>query len=164
MGRPIFLPPTLNSEKTINSGFFFTCHPPFSSTCFCKLVPAAGRFGSSSTVTSAMELGQIGLVWGGPSATSGCPAVPGLIFPELWAKGRPRAVLGRCSGASPPTTADGTEPCAGKEIFPKSVREGRPLSTSCLGSVSLCHISCDRCRKSFSAFMFPSPLLGKVIK
>lgn len=27
MGRPIFLPPTLNSEKTINSGFFFYLSP-----------------------------------------------------------------------------------------------------------------------------------------
>lgn len=110
--------------------------------------------------------GRQGWQRGGPSATSsGCPAVPGPIFPELWAKGRPRAVLGQHSAASPPTTADGTEPCAGKEIFPKSVREGRSLSTSCLNSVSLCHISCDRCRKSFSAFICLQALfLGKVMK
>lgn len=112
-------------------------------------------------MTNAVELGQMGLVVAWPLSHTG---VSWALFPELWTKGRPRTILGQCSGASPPTTADGTEPCAGKEIFPKSVREGRSLSTSCLDSVSLCHFCCDRCRKSFSAFMFPCPFLGEVMK
>lgn len=112
MGRPIFLLPTLNSEKTINSGFFLLVICLSARDAFANFPQQLGGLGASAPGQVPWNWGRWGWRWGGPSATSGCPAVPGLIFP------RADPEQSWCSGASPATTADGTEPLLVRKSSP----------------------------------------------
>lgn len=101
--------------------------------------------------------------WGGGGGTGVAPQPLWGVWGRLEG---PQGQSQSCPGAQEPPapTADGTEPCAGKEIFPKSAREGRPLSTSghC---VTLCHFVTSPVTDAESPFQ---PLcflfLGKVME